>query len=136
MANFWLEWNGKLIMLIAVPKSKAAAPAAAASSWLVALVANPTFIGWAFGTVSAIYAVFQAKSATKSQLMLRAAIVGVEHATQLPEVQAVEQKIKGSIQKFAAANGVESELSALVQDITGALLPAPAATPAPTPAAT
>ena len=59
----------------------------------------------------------------------------------LPQVRAVEQDIKGAIQKFATANGVQADLDTLVQNVvSGFATPAtpaasPAATPPPAPAA-
>ena len=129
----------------AVSTAVVAAPVAVAkASAFVTFITAPTTLGWLFATVAAIYGVFQKNAAaaagakaTTTGLMLRATIVGVEHATALPQVQAVEQDVKGAIQKFAVANGVESDLSDLVKNITGQMAfatPAPAvATP---PAAT
>jgi hypothetical protein len=132
------------------PAPAVAAPAVAASttSWIVSFFTNPTSLGWLLATGAAVFSVFQVNSTaaataklTNTQLMLRATIVGVEHATQLPQVRAVEQDIKGAIQKFATANGVQADLDTLVQNVvSGFATPAtpaasPAATPPPAPAA-
>ena len=122
----------------------AAAAAATTTSWIVSFFTNPTSLGWLLATGAAVFSLFQVNSTaaataklTNTQLMLRATIVGVEHATQLPQVRAVEQDIKGAIQKFATANGVQADLDTLVQNVvSGFATPAtPAATPPPAPAA-
>jgi hypothetical protein len=103
-----------------------------AAPWYSHVLSDPAFLGWVFATASAIYAVFKRNDASMKTKALSAVIVGVEHATQLPAVQAAEKTVKESIQRFAVANGVEAELSSLVHQLTAALPLPPDAAPVAT----
>ena len=67
---------------------------------------------------SGLVAIWKNNQATKAQKIIRSVVLGVEQATQLPEVRAAEEKIKATIKQKATDLGVQPLLHEIVKDLT------------------
>jgi hypothetical protein len=80
--------------------------------------ASDTFWAVALALVSGIVAILRNKTATTAQKINAALVLGIEQATQLPEVAAAETKVKNLIRAKAQQAGVEPILNRIVKDLT------------------
>lgn len=71
-----------------------------------------------FGVAAAIVGVYKSSKLSTAQKVIVATVKGIEYATSLPQVQALEQTVKQAITAQANALGVQEDLHKIVQNVT------------------
>lgn len=102
--------------LSAQTATDAAAPVAPAS--VDDSSSTTTIISVIVAVVSGLVAIWQNKSASTAKKVTQSVILGIEHATKLPEVAAMEKRIKATIRQKATDLGVQPLLHTAVRDLT------------------
>lgn len=124
---------GLICALCCLPLTIHAQAAGSPTVTTVVVAAPPWYLSetlWAtvIAFVSGVIAIWKNNAASTHQKINDALVLGIEQATQIPEVAAFESKIKSTIQAKATALGVQPILHRIVQDLTE---PAATATTAP-----
>lgn len=106
---------------LALPAFAQTSPADAAPAVTAAAdesASTTTIVSIALAVIGGLVAIWKNKQASTAQKITQSVILGVEQATKLPQVQALEKQIKGNIRAKAAELGVQPLLHAVVKDLT------------------
>lgn len=87
-------------------------------SFVAQALTDSRFYDGLFTLIAGLFSMWVKSKLTTSQKVLVSVVKGVEYATSLPEVQAMEQKIKQAITAQATTLGVQADLHAIVQNVT------------------
>lgn len=79
---------------------------------------NGELVSCVVAIISGLIAIWKHTEASTAQKVIKSVILGVEEATKLPEVQAVEQRVKQTIRQKSVDFGVQDTLHAAVNDLT------------------
>lgn len=77
-----------------------------------------TIVSLVLALVGGLVAIWKNSQASTAKKITQSLVLGVEQATQLPEVQHLEQKIKFTIREKAKDLGVQPLLHEVVKDLT------------------